>query len=281
MATPNEFRKRGAAQGSLPRPGFSSPTPPPRPTYNAGSSQGYSQPNYTSAPSRPAYAAPSPSYGSSSAGGYNSSSGGYNSNNNGSSYGGSSNGYSGYGNNGYSNGLSSGSNLGMDDKYSKKPKRKVKSSSSAPSNLGFGLLVGGIALFIYAITMTTLYFSKSGSVKSMLNKLDLPDTKAVISEIENLQRKLKTAEVAKRSAETNARNKMAGEVSRLEKKTKEAKELHKDVVENQLPEAHSKIEKFQGREKAFMDQVGWLMDRTRLESKRMVLERYVRTVEIF
>ncbi len=274
----NEFRKRGAAHGSsLPRPGFSSPSPPPRPSYNQGSSQAYSaQPAYSSTtPSRPAYTAPAASYGSSS--GYNSNNSNNNYNNNGSNYGGSSNGYGGgYGNNnGYSNGLSTGSNLGMDDKYSKKPKRRATSSSGGPSNMSFGLLVGGIVLFIYSITMTALYFSKNGSVKSMLKKLDLPDTTSVVSEIDSLKRKLKNAEVAKQSAETNARNRMGREVSRLERKTKEVEELHKDVVEIHLPEAHKKISKYEGREKAFMDQVGWLMDRTRLESKRMVLERCV------
>ena len=160
----------------------------------------------------------------------------------------------------------------MDDKYAKKPKRK---SSGGGGDTGFILVVGGILLFIYSVFMTTLYMSKNSSVKSMLQRLDQPDTMSVINKVEELSRKLKRIEFEKKNADTTARNKVQTEINRLERSNKLQKDQHDQLKEAFIPELENKVEKFTSREKAFMDQVGWLMDRTRLESKRMVLERCV------
>ena len=126
--------------------------------------------------------------------------------------------------------------------------------------------------------MTTLYFSKNASIKNMLQRLHEPDTLAVINKMELLERKLKTAEISKRGADASARSRVEREINALEFEHKQELEKHaanSELANVRLPEAEKKIEKFVGREKAFMDQVGWLMDRTRRESKRSVLERCV------
>jgi len=296
MSQSNEFRKRGAAprgspnngsSSSLPRPGFgnhpprASPVTTPRTYSNSSASQPFpaqrsaSYSSQGSVGARPAYPTSAAAY-NPNAQSYGNGGSAVQS----SSY--ASNGYGGYGNtaNGYSNGLSSSSSShhrssnasgGMDDKYAKKPKRK---SSGGGGDTGFILVVGGILLFIYSVFMTTLYMSKNSSVKSMLQRLDQPDTMSVINKVEELSRKLKRIEFEKKNADTTARNKVQTELNRLERSNKLQKDQHDELKEAFIPELENKVEKFTSREKAFMDQVGWLMDRTRLESKRMVLERF-------
>jgi hypothetical protein len=157
-----------------------------------------------------------------------------------------------------------------DNKYAKKTKRK---SSGAPG--GLPMVVGGIILFVYAVLMTTLYFSNSGQTKTLLSRLKMPDTVSIINKVEGLERKLKTSELTRKTAETTARNKVSGEINRLERESRLATDQADELKNLHLPEAQYTIEKHSRREKAFMDQVGWLMDRTRRESKRMVLERWV------
>ena len=142
-------------------------------------------------------------------------------------------------------------------------------------NMGMGIKFGSIALVVYAITMTTLYLSKHSSTKSMLNRLDQPDTLSIISKVEDLERKLKSSESTRQRAEHTARTNRNAQVNNLERENKLLMEERNTLKNVHMPEANEKLEKHSLREQAFMDQVGWLMDATRRESKRMVLERYV------
>jgi hypothetical protein len=220
-----------------------------------------------SIPARPSYASSAAAYNPSSGSG--SGSGSQYGSSNGGNYGG---GYgsSSHGSNGYGNGYGSVSSHDTDNKYTKKPKRK-----SSGGTEGLPMIIGAVVLFVYAVLMTGLYFSNSGKTKFLLSRLNMDDTVSIINKVESLERKLKNSEITRRTAETTARNKLSGEINRLERENKHATEHADELTNLHLPLAHEKIEKHSRREKAFMDQVGWLMDRTRRESKRMVLERYV------
>jgi hypothetical protein len=245
----------------------------PRNSYSNGSGNGYqAQQQRSSSFSSVGSASNRPAYNSSASYNPTTNGGGYGMNGGGN--------YGGYGSssNGYSNGMSSGSHSNgydTDNKYSKKPKRK----SSGPPQGGFAIVVGAIILFVYSVMMTTLFFSKRGTVNSLLKKLDQPDTFAVINKVQDLERQLKNAEVGRRTAETTARNKVTGELNRLERENRILSDKHEELTDRHLPVAEAKIEKYTKREKAFMDQVGFLMDQTRRESKRMVLERCVGCVK--
>jgi len=282
----NEFRQRqggnvqggggharSGSQSSLPRPVYSAgsgaPRPSPNATRRANSGGGHGVP----APPLPGQRSNSfSSQGSSPAArpAYNSSA--YNPNNGGSQYGGSSsNGnYGGYGSS--SNGLSSGSGhssrgLGNDNKYSKKRK-------AGSSGWGIATVVWGVILFVYAIMITVLYFGKDAQTKSMLTRVDLPDTLAVAQKVEELERRLKNSETTRRNAEASSQRKYTNQINRLERANKLAKVEADEANNVHLPAADEKIDHFTNREAAFMDQVGWLMDHTRRESKRLVLERF-------
>jgi len=224
-------------------------------SYNASSSQGNGIPARTSYPSSTAA---------------------YNPNNGGGQYGSSNGGnYGGYGNgasssnNGYGNGMGGISSHDTDNKYAKKSKRKW---SDGPG--GLPVFIGAVVLFVYAVLMTGLYFSNSGQTKTLLSRLKLDDTVSIINKVESLERKLEHSEATRRNAANMARDKVTGEINRLERSNKLATEQVDELKNLHLPQAHSTIEKHSRREKAFMNQVGWLMDRTRRESKRMVLERF-------
>jgi len=180
---------------------------------------------------------------------------------------GSSNGSANY-SGGYGNGLSSSSSRDLDNKYAKKRNR-----NSGPPK-GLGIIVGGIVLFVYAVLMTTMYFSTNARTNSLLTRLDQPDTLSVIQKVEGLERKLQSSETTRKNAETAARNKVAKEINRLERENRMAVEEHSEMSRVHLPKAKTQLENHSRRETAFKNQVGWLMDTTRRESKRMVLERF-------
>lgn len=136
------------------------------------------------------------------------------------------------------------------------------------------MLIGGIALFVYAILMTTLYFSTSSATKSLLKRLDLSDTMGVVHKVEDLQRKLTQSEAAARRAENDARTRTSAQLSNLEREKRLLEEDLKNHKDVHLPQANERLQKHTHREQAFSNQVGWLMDATRRESKRMVLERF-------
>jgi len=298
MSSTNEFRKRQGAQvqgmtpgsghsrsgsaSTLPRPGMngtprSSPisarrsyssgtvnqqAPPPYPMQRSTSSNNSGMASSPSLYTSTAFNANNGSHGQQQYGMHANSGatsngsqnyGGYGSNNNNSS---SSNG-------GYGNGMSSSNSnrYAADDKYSKKPKRKA----SGPPG-GFWIIIGSIVLFVYAVTMTTLYATKHSQTKTLLTKLKQPDTKSVVQKVESLERKLKSSETSRRTAETNARNKVSKELNNLQRE--------RDLALKAEPKIKSQMEKHERRDNAFADQIGWLMDRTRRESKRMVLERF-------
>jgi len=278
----NEFRKRGSAHshssssGSLPRPGFAPPAPPPRPSPRpspVGARRAYSGSGMTAPAPFPTQqqAGPLPSQtGMSHRSNYAANANAYNPNNN--HYGGYGGGSSGVGSsNGYNNGLSSSSHLsrslGSDDKYAKKKKQSGGGG-------GVIVVVGGILMFVYSILMTTLFLSKNGSMKNLLEKLNQPDAIAVIKTVENLKLNLKNADKSRRAADKTARNKVAGEINRLERENRIISEKHEELAAEALPEAVEKIEKHEEKQDAYQNQVGWLVDRTRRESKRMILERF-------
>ena len=291
MSSHNEFRQRrgggsghqrsppSSAGSSLPRPGPGGPSPTARRSYTGAASPSMPFPAAQTQTQRSA------SYNASSSQGngipartsYPSSSAAYNPNNGGGQYGSSNGGnYGGYGNgssssnNGYGNGMGSIGSHDTDNKYAKKPKRKW---SDGPG--GLPVFIGAVVLFVYAVLMTGLYFSNSGQTKTLLSRLKLDDTVSIINKVESLERKLEHSEATRRNAANMARDKVTGEINRLERSNKLATEQVDALKNLHLPQAHSTIEKHSRREKAFMNQVGWLMDQTRRESKRMVLERYV------
>lgn len=285
MSSSGEFRQRGGHQragstNSLPRPGanpraspvnnrrtYSGGAPPPPPANFQGQRSGSfsSQASPNIAHKRPSYSTASyNSAGSSTpfntSGGYG---GGY-------STAGSSN---GYGSSGYGNGLGANSShqrRSEDDKYSKKPKRK-SSGGELPS---LGVVIGGVVLAVYAIIMTVMYISKNSQQKDVINRLEVDDLMGIVRKAEHLQRQLKNAETSKRTAESAARSKVQGELNRLTRENNLVNQKHSEIIENELPEAQATIERHNTREDAFKVQVGWLMDRTRRESKRLVLERF-------
>jgi len=282
--TSSEFRQRGFQRGgnsnSLPRPQAGSPRsspansrsvnaggvppPPPNPGYAGQRSSSFS--NVGSSNSR------RPSYNTSGAFNPTASSTPFN--------GGYSGGYSGgyaaaSSNNGYdnSNGYgSTSSNRRSDDdnKYAKKPKRKGQGAGLPP----LGFVIGGMILFLYASVMTVMYYSKRSEQNRMYDLIGASDTTSALSSYKDLQRKLENAERSKNTAENMARSKVQGEINRLHREKNVARSEAEEAFNELLPEAQKKLEVHGVREDAFKDQVEWLMDRTRRESKRMVLERF-------
>ena len=137
------------------------------------------------------------------------------------------------------------------------------------------MVIGVILLFVYSIIMTTMYFSNRGKINTVLTRLDLPDTLSVVNKVEDLERQVKTTATTKQRSEQNALKKSNNRINQLERELKLVAEEKKQVKEIHLPEAQQQVDKLSARESAFAQQIGWLMDVTRRESKRMVLERYV------
>eukprot|EP00532_Pseudo-nitzschia_australis_P003652 CAMPEP_0168198246 /NCGR_PEP_ID=MMETSP0139_2-20121125/21656_1 /TAXON_ID=44445 /ORGANISM="Pseudo-nitzschia australis, Strain 10249 10 AB" /LENGTH=656 /DNA_ID=CAMNT_0008122893 /DNA_START=277 /DNA_END=2247 /DNA_ORIENTATION=- len=266
-------QRRSSSGSSLPRPGFAPPARPVAPGPMANQNRSFSNASIGSgtngmssshAAQRPYAAYTSPQSYNPNMNGYGSSS---NSNHNHSS----TSNHSSSNSNNY--GMSTDRGDPDRDKYAKKPKRGASASGSNGVG-GMAMVVGAIVLFCYGILMTTLYYSKNSQTNSMLSKLDHKDTHAVVATVESLKNRLTRSESERRRAEQNANNKHANEVNTLERSNRMLEEQvqhHKNVL---VPTANKKIEQHTKREKAFSDQIGWLMDATRRESKRMILERF-------
>ena len=158
-----------------------------------------------------------------------------------------------------------------DDKYAKKPKRRASGGGQPP----LAIMIGGVILFAYAIIMTIMFYSKSSQLKGFLTTIGKEDTRSAITMYNTLKRDLDNAVKSRKTADSAARSKVQGEINRLQRESNVARSQADEALNEKLPEAEKKLERHGVRETAFMDQVGWLMDRTRRESKRMVLERCV------
>ena len=71
-----------------------------------------------------------------------------------------------------------------------------------------------------------------------------------------------------------ASQKTAGKINQLERE-KKLLQTENDKLKSEGGQTSTKLETHTRREKGFMNQIGWLMDSTRRESKRLVLEKYV------
>jgi len=155
-----------------------------------------------------------------------------------------------------------------DNKYNKPNKRNRGSSS------GVGMMIGCILLFVYSIIITAMYFSNNGATTTLLKQLDLSDTQMVVTKVEELQRKLQASESNRQRIERNTQSKSSSRINQLERENRLLEEERNKLKDVHVPEANEKLKTFGNREDAFADQIGWLMDSTRRESKRMVLERF-------
>lgn len=170
---------------------------------------------------------------------------------------------------------------GADDKYAKKKRTSTTTTSQNPfsslgksGNTGTGTILGGIALVCYALLMTTLYWSKSSATSSMLSRLEQPDTLSVVAKVEDLERRLMTSENTRQRTEQSFKSRYDNQVNTLERSNRLLQEQVNQHTTVHLPEAKGKIENFTKREKAWKNQVDWLVSSSARESKRNILERF-------
>ena len=106
-----------------------------------------------------------------------------------------------------------------------------------------------------------------------MKRLDQPNTLSVINKVEDLERKLKSSESTRQRAQQQSDTKTKAKLNQLERQNRLLEEETKKLKIIELPQQKEKNDDFSKRELAFSNQIGWLMDITRRESKRMVLER--------
>ena len=190
-----------------------------------------------------------------------------------------------------------------DDKYTKKSKtnsRKKNGKKGGPSDdatnstMTMLSVLAGLGLFC-TVAALTMWLSVRGETHRILKQLDQSSLSDVVTQVETLQRDIRSKEAQiQRSGRANQSTKQnQQQVSNLERQNKlltierdewkkkydqhtaddEGHVVHVDHAEHKKRvKDHERLTK---REGAFLEQVKWLMDATRRESKRSVLERYV------
>merc|ERR1712238_263689 len=128
-----------------------------------------------------------------------------------------------------------------DNKYNK-PKRRG-SSASSPLGAGIGMMLGCLFLFCYSLIMTAMYFSNSGATSTLLKRLAQPDTLAVVTKVEDLERQLSQSEASRSRAERNTQAKSSAKINQLEREVRLKNDELTQVKHVVLPPLTDKVEK--------------------------------------
>lgn len=241
-----------------------------------GSTGGYQQPQQQ-------YQA-SGSYGSTGYGGYYSDSSTYGAGGGNNS----SNGY--YGSSSFASSPTSlsSSPTSKDSKMKNKKKRRSSSFLQMTADVNFSsltsnpavLLLGIIVIGIWSLIVLFLWFKLRGAHYGLLKEFSIQTPMELQELVTSLKRDLRYAERQVEKAKRDATRKYTSQINTMERENrllqKERDELrvkyenpngNNDGEDNEL----SRLEK---RDEAFQDQVHWLQEATRKESRRTVLERF-------
>jgi hypothetical protein len=216
-------------------------------------------------------------YGSSTGGGNSGSGGGYGNTSGGSqSYGGYNPGSGGGGGeqqNSNSSMYYGGGVASQNNSKTNKPKNNNRNATM--------LLWACVGTGLWAFLMMGLWWNASGSYKEMLTMLNVQKGQDVLLLVDDLKEDVAEAKVKTEQKDTKALEAKRGmELSKLEKEKrylqKERDELR---VKYEGPDKKEEESRVLLRDEAFKEQLDWLQESIKIESKRTVIERYVRTID--
>ena len=144
-------------------------------------------------------------------------------------------------------------------------------SSSSSSPLSF-LLVGIFA--VLTVVFVGLSMSYRSKFNTLLTDLDVSSSKEAVAQLERVFKEQKRLQKQVDQTRADTQRKFAQQISNIEKENRHLQKERDELrVKYENPEKLENDQKLVAKEQAWRDQVNMLMDYTRQESKRSVLDR--------